>query len=66
MDSTAPPAADTASRAAEVALRVGEEVGQQLGAPLGQEVRESALLLGLTLVVLGVVAALASTTLLLG
>ena len=65
MDST-PPAADTASRAAEVALRVGSEVGQQLGAPLGQEVRESALLLGLTLVVLGVVAALASTTLLLG
>ena len=66
MDSTAPPAAETASRAAEVAARVGSKVGEELGAPLGQEVRDSALLLGLTLVVLGVVAALASTTVLLG
>lgn len=66
MDSTTPPAAETASRAAEVAVRVGSRVGEELGAPLGQEVRDSALLLGLALVVLGVVAALASTTLLLG
>jgi hypothetical protein len=66
MDSTAPPAPETAARVAEVAARVGSRVGEELGAPLGREVRESALLLGLTLLVLGVVAALASTTLLLG
>ena len=66
MDSTAPPAPGTASRAVEAAARAGEKVGGELGAPLGQEVRESALLLGLTLLVLGVVAALGSTTLLLG
>ena len=54
--------ADVAGRRADVGTRVGGE----LGAPLGKELRESALLLGLALLVLGLVAALASTTLLLG
>ena len=46
--------------------RVGRRVGQELGAPLGKELRESALLLGLALVVLGLVALVASGALLLG
>jgi len=59
-----------ATRAAEVGTRVADEVGTkvgaELGADLGKELRESALLLGLALVVVGLVAALASTALLLG
>ena len=46
----------------EVAAEVGTRVGQGLGAPLGQELRESALLLGLALVVLGLVGLLALGT----
>ena len=59
----------TTPRTGEVAahlVEVGTRVGGELGAPLGKELRESALLLALAGVVLGVVAALASTPLLLG
>jgi len=49
-----------------VAADVGTKVGADLGADLGKEIRESALLLGLALVVVGLVAVLASTALLLG
>lgn len=69
MDSTPARAPEPAPRAPEVAARVAEvgtRLGSELGAPLGKELRESALLLGLTLLVLGIVAGLASTTLLLG
>ena len=59
-----------ADRAAEagtrVAADVGTKVGAELGADLGKELRESALLLGLALVVVGLVALLASSALLLG
>jgi hypothetical protein len=54
-------------RAADVVQDLGTRVGGELlGADLGKELRESALLLGLALVVVGLVAALASTALLLG
>lgn len=57
MDSTpAPPHAEAAPAVPP---------GAELTPPLSKEVRESALLLGLMLVVLGLAAALASTTLLL-
>ncbi len=49
----------------DVGRRVGRRVGQELGAPLGKELRESALLLGLALVVLGLVTLVAGGALLL-
>ena len=51
---------------AEVVQDVATRVGVELGAELGKEVRESALLLGMALVVVGLFAALASTALLIG
>ena len=57
---------ELATRATEVAADVGTRVGAELGAEIGKELRESALLLGLALVVIGLVAALAATALLLG
>ena len=56
-------ATDAGSR---IATELGTRIGAELGADLGKELRESALLLGLALVVLGVVGALAATALLLG
>ena len=61
-----PLAQDLTARAADVVAEVGTKLGAELGAELGKELRESALLLGLALVVVGLVAALASTALLLG
>ena len=55
-----------ADRATETGMRVAADVGTKVGADLGKEIRESALLLGLALVVVGLVAVLASTALLLG
>ena len=55
-------AQDLSARATEL----GTKVGAELGAELGKEIRESALLLGMVLVVIGLVALLASTALLLG
>ncbi len=60
------PMQDRTARAAEVAGDVGTRLGAELGADLGKELRESALLLGMALVVVGLVAMLASTALLLG
>ena len=50
----------------DVGRRLGRRVGQELGAPLGKELRESALLFGLALVVLGLVTLVAGGALLLG
>jgi len=70
MDSTAARAPEAVAPRRAEAVRTAEDlatrVGADLGAPLGKEVRESALLLGLALVVVGLVAVLASTTALLG
>ncbi len=52
--------------AVDRAADVGTRVGAQLGADVGKELRESALLLGLALVVLGLVTLLASAAALLG
>ena len=68
---------DTTSRGAQGVARadtigtrvggqLGPQIGPQLGAELGKELRESALLLGLALVVVGLVTLLASAALLLG
>jgi len=69
MDTTTSRTAEQVDRSAQLtdrAAEVGTKVGAELGADLGKEIRESALLLGLALVVIGLVAALASTSLLLG
>ncbi len=69
MDGAAAPGVrspDLGARATELASDLGTKVGAELGAELGKELRESALLLGMVLVVIGLVALLASTALLLG